>query len=129
MIGWSVVKNEILEGEIGCDLRLRNSIPSKNTVPSDFDMFTRLTKIWIVFFRDEVGATTVEYSLLLSLLLIFGVSATLSGGDAKQVLWFETANSINTNLSPNRRQWAVQSPSSIKTYDRSRQGRNVPLEQ
>jgi Flp pilus assembly pilin Flp len=46
------------------------------------------------FFSGQEGATTVEYALLLALIIVFSVSAILSSGDVQQALWFNTADRV-----------------------------------
>ena len=57
-------------------------------------MIQRSSKFWTSFLRDEEAATTVEYALLITLILVFSISAILSTGDVQQALWFDTADDV-----------------------------------
>ena len=47
-----------------------------------------------VLYREESGATAVEYAVLLALIMVSCISAILSTGDVQQALWFDTADRI-----------------------------------
>ncbi len=53
------------------------------------------------FFRDEEAATTVEYALLLALIIVFGISAILGTGDAQNIIWGNSATRIQSAIAPN----------------------------
>jgi len=53
------------------------------------------------FFQGEEGATTVEYAILLALIIVFSISAILGTGDTQRALWFDTAADIETAIVPN----------------------------
>ncbi len=42
----------------------------------------------------EAGNTTVEYAVLLAMILVFCIAAILSTGDVQQILWFDTADKV-----------------------------------
>ncbi len=44
------------------------------------------------FLDRQEGVTTVEYALLLALIVVFSVSAILSSGEVQEALWFNTAD-------------------------------------
>lgn len=44
--------------------------------------------------QESDAATTVEYALLLALIMVFCISGILSTGDVQEVLWFETSEKI-----------------------------------
>ncbi|MEL7497367.1 MAG: Flp family type IVb pilin [Planctomycetota bacterium] len=43
---------------------------------------------------EESGVTTVEYALLLALIMVFCISAILSAGDVQDALWFNTSQEL-----------------------------------
>ncbi len=44
--------------------------------------------------RNEEGTTTVEYAVLIAMILVFCIAAILSAGDVQKVLWFDTADAV-----------------------------------
>jgi Flp pilus assembly pilin Flp len=46
----------------------------------------------LIFAQD--GTTTVEYAVLIAMILVFCVAAILSTGDVQQLLWFDTATKV-----------------------------------
>ena len=48
----------------------------------------------------EEGTTTTEYALMIALILVFCLAALLSTGDVQQVIWFDTASTIETAITP-----------------------------
>ena len=57
-------------------------------------ILNRMKNFWHNLLTDEAGVTTVEYALLLALILVFCISAILSSGEVQEVLWFNTATRI-----------------------------------
>lgn len=57
-------------------------------------MTHRIIQFWKAFLSDEEAATTVEYALLITLIIIFSISAVLSAGDVQRALWFDTADAV-----------------------------------
>ena len=53
-----------------------------------------LFKFFQRFARKEEGNTTVEYAVLLAMILVFCIAAILSTGDVQQILWFDTATKV-----------------------------------
>ena len=51
-----------------------------------------LQSLWV----EEDGVTTVEYALLVTLILVMCIAAVLSTGDVQQVLWFDTATKVQS---------------------------------
>lgn len=41
--------------------------------------------------RRDDGNTTVEYAVLIAMILVFCLAALLSTGDVQKLLWFDTA--------------------------------------
>ncbi len=56
-----------------------------------------LKSMWV----DEDGVTTVEYALLVTLILVMCIAAVLSTGDVQQVLWFDTAAKVQSIVPSN----------------------------
>ncbi len=52
-----------------------------------------------VLANDE-GTTTVEYALMIALILVFCLAALLSTGDVQKAIWFDTANTIESAIVP-----------------------------
>ena len=48
----------------------------------------------------EDGTTTTEYALMIALILVFCLAALLSTGDVQQVIWFDTADTIEAAITP-----------------------------
>jgi Flp pilus assembly pilin Flp len=63
-------------------------------------MYNRLLKFGMTFYREEEAATTVEYALLVALIIIFSISAILGTGDVQKALWFDTADELQV-IAPN----------------------------
>ena len=51
-------------------------------------------RLLVRLIKNEDGATTVEYALLLALIVVFGIGAVLSLGTVQEALWIDTANTI-----------------------------------
>ena len=51
-----------------------------------------LLSLWV----EEDGVSTVEYALLVTLILVMCIAAVLSTGDVQQVLWFDTATKVQS---------------------------------
>lgn len=49
----------------------------------------------IGFLKDESGPTTVEYAVLLAVIIIAAIGAVLETGDVQRALFFDTADFIN----------------------------------
>ncbi len=49
----------------------------------------------IGFLKDENGPTTVEYAVLLAVIIIAAIGAVLETGDVQRALFFDTADFIN----------------------------------
>lgn len=61
-------------------------------------MFLRRSKHFV---REEEAATTVEYALLVALIIVFSVSAILNTGEAQDALWFDTADTLEATIGQN----------------------------
>ena len=48
----------------------------------------------------EEGTTTVEYALMIALILVFCIAALLSTGDVQRAIWFDTADTIEAAIAP-----------------------------
>ena len=48
------------------------------------------------FFRNDDGVTTVEYAIMLMLIIVVAVGAILNAGDTQKALWFDSASQIET---------------------------------
>jgi Flp pilus assembly pilin Flp len=57
-------------------------------------MLNRIAKLGISIYREEEAATTVEYALLIALILVFSISAVLSTGDFQKAVWTDTSADI-----------------------------------
>jgi pilus assembly protein Flp/PilA len=52
------------------------------------------------FLRDESGPTTVEYAVMLALILLACISAVLSTGDVQQAMFVDTYIEMNEHMHP-----------------------------
>lgn len=51
-------------------------------------------------FREEIAATTVEYAMLIAIILLFSISAILGSGDVQKLMWQDTADALEVIKSP-----------------------------
>ncbi|MGI9519212.1 MAG: Flp family type IVb pilin [Pirellulaceae bacterium] len=52
------------------------------------------------FLHDESGPTTVEYAVLLAVIIIACIGAVLSTGDVQNALFFDTADVLGDSVNP-----------------------------
>ena len=77
------------------DLRFLNTLVNRpNPIRVENQMKMYLSRATQRLFRNDEGTTTVEYAVLIAMILVFCVAAILSAGDVQQVLWFDTADAI-----------------------------------
>ena len=59
-------------------------------------MKLKLKKLLQSIWAHEDGVTTVEYALLLTLIVVLSIGAVLATGDVQQLLWFDTASKVQS---------------------------------
>lgn len=47
---------------------------------------------------NEDGPTSVEYAVMLAVIILACIGAVLQTGEVQQALWFDTANSIGNSM-------------------------------
>ena len=67
---------------------------------TESSMTRYISKYLASFSSKEDGTTTTEYALMIALILVFCLAALLSTGDVQQVIWFDTADSIEAAIVP-----------------------------
>ena len=50
------------------------------------------------FFTSEDGPTSVEYSVMLAVILLAMIGAIMQTGEMQQVLWFDTATDLSNAI-------------------------------
>ena len=63
-------------------------------------MLAYLRNLSVSLAHSESGVTTVEYALLLALIMVFCISAILNTGDVQDALWFNTASTLEVINEP-----------------------------
>ena len=59
-----------------------------------------ISQLFDSMLANEDGTTTTEYALMIALILLFCLAALLSTGDIQQVIWFDTADTIEAAITP-----------------------------
>tara|TARA_B110000495_G_scaffold113380_1_gene98119 strand:- start:3418 stop:3603 length:186 start_codon:yes stop_codon:yes gene_type:complete len=54
-------------------------------------MFKKIKRLFYRPLRQEEGAATTEYAVLLALIILFGIGAILGTGQIQKILWSDTA--------------------------------------
>ena len=57
-------------------------------------MLKKIKRIFYRLFREEEGAATTEYAVMLALIILFGIGAILGTGQVQKILWEDTAVEI-----------------------------------
>jgi Flp pilus assembly pilin Flp len=75
--------NNSAERTLG-EARKETPIPNRN-------MLKKIKRIFYRPIREEEGAATTEYAVLLALIILFGIGAILGTGQIQKILWEDTA--------------------------------------
>lgn len=54
-------------------------------------MFKKIKRLFYRPLRQEEGAATTEYAVLLALIILLGIGAILGTGQIQKILWSDTA--------------------------------------
>ena len=54
-------------------------------------MLKKIKRLFYSPLRQEEGAATTEYAVLLALIILFGIGAILGTGQIQKILWSDTA--------------------------------------
>lgn len=54
-------------------------------------MLKKIKRLFYHPLRQEEGAATTEYAVLLALIILFGIGAILGTGQIQKILWSDTA--------------------------------------
>ena len=63
----------------------------KDTLIPDRNMLNKIKRIFYRPLREEEGAATTEYAVMLALIILFGIGAILGTGQVQKILWEDTA--------------------------------------
>ena len=58
-------------------------------------MFAKICTHCLSFVHSEEGVTSVEYAVLLAVIIIAAISGIMGTGDAQKAIWADTASSLS----------------------------------
>lgn len=58
-------------------------------------MFRSLKQRLIHFLRNEDGPTTVEYAVMLAVIIIMSIGAVMNTGEVQQTLWTKSGDALS----------------------------------